>query len=144
MDLFPPARLSYAISVTRKVKCASCAGASVKPFRHEKLLLHHGYASRRASEGNCGKSQKERSKFAGRGRPFFIETEAPASSVVFSAIFPGVGSQRCRSMFTLLFWNQNEQCHAAHNSTGCAVVKHSGMADPIPKQPGDNTCHQLQ
>src|ERR1035441_9139214 len=40
--------------------------------------------------------------------------------------------------------NQQEQSDAADDSEGRTVIEHGRMADPIPKQPGDDTGHELQ
>src|ERR1039457_6690283 len=40
--------------------------------------------------------------------------------------------------------NQQEQSDAADDGEGRTVVEHGGVADPIPKQSGDDTGHELQ
>src|SRR5260370_42031908 len=40
--------------------------------------------------------------------------------------------------------NHHKQSNTAHYGKGCAVIKHGRMADPVPKQPSNNVCHQSQ
>ena len=39
--------------------------------------------------------------------------------------------------------SQKEQSNTARRSKDCTVVKDSRMADPIPKQTGNDACHEL-